>query len=386
MSNNFKNPWENLNKELDNEENKEQNKNEESDNSLKYEDANLKSIFSNIINDITNGVPQNPKNNNSNNNFDNYNKYINSKYDIENIIGKYFIFVLIFLLFIWLINGVYVIDANQQGVVLLFGKFYKITDPGLNYALPYPIGKVYKLPVTNINKEEFGFRNESKSYRNVDNESLMFTGDENIVDLDYEVQWRIKDAKNFAFSLEHPKATIRMATESAMREIIAKRDIDDALANKKSIIEREVFDLLQEILDSYNSGIEIILVQLLRVDPPAEVINSFRDVQTAKADKERKINEAETYRNDVIPKARGEAEALISTAEGYKKSIISNAEGEVANFLKIYKEYQKNPTLTKTRIYLETMNEIMENVDKVIIDEKVGKNILQHIQLNNSKE
>ncbi len=385
MTNDFKNPWENLIEKLNKKEDEKEDENKEKNNYLINDSSSknlgnsFKSIFSNIITDINGDIHQKPENNDlKNNNLKN-----NNEYSIESIMGKYFGFILIILLFIWLLNGIYVIDANQQGVVLLFGKFYKITNPGLNYALPSPIGKIYKLSVTNINKEEFGYRNGSKGYYNVDNESLMFTGDENIVDLDYEVQWRIKDAKNFIFSLEHPRATIRMAAESAMREIIAKRDIDDALANKKSIIEREVFDLLQEILDSYNSGIEVILVQLLRVDPPAEVINSFRDVQTAKADKERKINEAETYRNDVIPKARGEAEALISTAEGYKKTIISNAEGEVASFLQIYKEYQKNPNLTKTRIYLETMNEIMENVDKVIIDEKVGKNILQHIQLNN---
>lgn len=195
---------------------------------------------------------------------------------------------MVILVFIWLLNGVYKIDANQQGVVLYFGKFYNITNPGLNYMVPSPIGKLYKISVTNINKEEFGFRSTASGNRNIDNESLMLTGDENIVDIDYEVQWRIKDAKNYLFNLEHPRATIRMATESAMREIIAKRKIDDALASKKSAIGDEVLKLLQEILDSYNSGIEVILVQLLRVDPPVEVIGAFRDVQTAKADKEKK--------------------------------------------------------------------------------------------------
>lgn len=383
MAKDFKNPWEDLNKGLGKKNNEDDKKEEEE------EEDNKNNFSEKEKNNVENFKKSNGTRNNMNNSdifyFNNFetDDFLKSIFDLINFVRKYFITIFGILLFIWLINGIYVIDANQQGVVLLFGKFYKITNPGLNYILPYPIGKVYKLPVTNINKEEFGYRNDSKGYRNVDNESLMFTGDENIVDLDYEVQWRIKDAKKYLFSLEHPRLTIRMAMESAMREIIAKRDIDDALANKKSVIENEVFDLLQKILDSYDSGIEVVLVQLLRVDPPAEVINSFRDVQTAKADKERTINEAETYRNDVIPKARGEAEAIISEAEGYKKTIISNAEGEVTSFLKVYKEYQKNPSLTKKRIYLETMEKVMDGVDKLIIDEKVGKNVLQHIQLNN---
>ena len=288
--------------------------------------------------------------------------------------------IVLFLLALWLLNGIYKIDANQQGVILYFGKFYKTAEPGLNYMLPYPIGKLYKIPVTNINKEEFGFRS-SGNITNIDNESLMLTGDENIVDVDFEVQWRIKDATHYLFNVFNPALTIRMATESAMREIIGKRKIDDALATKKSDIEREVLVLLQEILDNYGSGIEILLVQLLRVDPPKEVIAAFRDVQTAKADKERKINEAETYKNDVIPRARGEAESIIKSAEGYKESTIKNAEGEVAYFKNIYNEYLKNPTLTKKRIYLETMESIMKDVDKTIINDKIGENILQHLPI-----
>ena len=302
--------------------------------------------------------------------------------------------LLAIILFLWLLNGIYKIDTNQQGVVLYFGKFYKIAEPGLNYMLPYPIGNLYKVPVTNINKEEFGFRSAG-NVTNMDNESLMLTGDENIVDIDFEVQWRIKSATDYIFNVQNPALTIRMATESAMREIIGKRKIDDALATKKSEIENEVLVLLQQILDSYKSGIEIqeildnyksgieiLLVQLLRVDPPKEVIAAVRDVQTANADKERKINEAETYRNDIIPKARGEAESIIKSAEGYKESTIKNAEGEVAYFKNIYKEYVKNPVLTKKRIYLETMENVMKNVDKTIINDTVGENILQHLPIN----
>lgn len=315
-------------------------------------------------------------NNNSNNNKKNI-------YNIDFIKKTNIVYIILILLFFWLLSGIHKIDTNQQGIVLYFGKFYKTIDPGLNYVLPYPIGKLYKVPVTNINKEEFGFRNSGK-ITNMDNESLMLTGDENIVDIDFEIQWRIKSATDYLFNVYNPTLTIRMATESAMREVIGKRKIDDALATKKSEIEIEVKDLLQNILDNYETGIEIILVQLLRVDPPVEVISAFRDVQTAKADKERKINEAETYRNDVIPKTRGEVESIIKNAEGYKETLIKNTEGEIAYYNSIYREYIKNPTLTKKRIYLETMESVMNNVDKVIINDKIGQNVLQHLSINKS--
>lgn len=283
---------------------------------------------------------------------------------------------------IWLMCGFCKINTNQKGVVLYFGRFYKIMNPGLNYMLPMPIGKLYRVPVTNINKEEFGFRTKDKTQININNESLMLTGDENIVDIDFEVQWRINDVKNYLFSIQKNRLTIRMVAESAMREIIAKRKIDDALAGKKSDIEYEAKELLQEVLDSYASGIEIVLVQLLRVDPPSEVIDAFRDVQTAKADKERMINEAETYRNDVLPKTRGEAAEILRQAEAYKESIISKSEGESSRFLKIYEAYLKNPTLTKKRIYLDSMEIVMRDVEKIFIDKKLSNSLLKHINIS----
>ena len=185
------------------------------------------------------------------------------------------------------------------------------------------------------------------------------------------------NVKNYLFNIKNPKKTIRSATESVIREIIANRDTDDILANKKLEIELEAKKLLQNILDSYNSGIEIITVQLLRADPPKEVINAFRDVQTAKADKERKINEAQSYSNDIMPKARGEAEALLQQAEAYKKAVISKAEGETARFNKIYNEYKNNKDITKKRIYIETMEELIKNNEKVIVDKDVGGNLIQ---------
>ena len=212
----------------------------------------------------------------------------------------------------------------------------------------------------------------------------MLTGDENIADIDFEVQWKIGNVKDYLFNIKDPQKTIRSATESVMREIVANREIDDVLANKKLEIELEAKELLQNILNSYNAGINIITVQLLRADPPKEVINAFRDVQTAKADKERKINEAKSYSNDIMPKARGEAEALIQEAEAYKRAVISKAEGETARFNKLYDEYKLNKDITKKRIYIETMEEIMQNNEKIIIDNKASGNLIQLLNTNSN--
>jgi len=287
---------------------------------------------------------------------------------------------------IWLSSGVYKINPDENGVILYFGKFHSITNSGLHFFIPSPVGQLQKVSVTRINKEEFGFsssNNKTKYLRNFDEESLMLTGDENIADIDFEVQWKVGSVKDFLFNIENPKLTIREATESAMREIIAKRPIDDALADKKSEIEREVKTLLQEILNSYNSGIEVAIVQMLRVDPPKEVINAFRDVQTAKADKERKINEAESYNNDVIPRARGEAEKIIQEAEAYKKSMIANAEGQASRFNNVYNEYRGAKFVTKKRMYLETMEEIYGNANKIVIDKQAGKDVVPYLPLEN---
>jgi len=307
-------------------------------------------------------------------------------------------FVVMIVVALWLSTGIYKINPEENGVVLYFGKFHSISTPGLNYHIPKPIGDVEKVSVTRINKEEFGFRtaesgqstNPQYKYKvqampNFEDESLMLTGDENIADIDFEVQWKVGDVKNYLFNIANPKLTIRKATESAMREIIAKRPINDALASKKSDIEREVRDLLQDILSSYKSGIEVIIVQMLRVDPPQQVINAFRDVQTAKADKERKINEAEAYQNDIIPKARGEAEKILQEAEAYQKSTVADATGQAERFNKVYKEYSKAKAITKKRMYLETMEEVYQNVDKIIIDEKLGRSVLPYLPLDNKK-
>ena len=201
----------------------------------------------------------------------------------------------------------------------------------------------------------------------------MLTGDENIVDIDFEVQWQISNIKDFVFNLEDPILAVRNAAESAMRAVIAQTPIVSALSDGKKQIESNVKIKLQEILDYYGSGVAINLVQLRRVDPPSEVIDSFRDVQTARADKEKEINKAEAYSNSIIPEARGKAEKKIQEAEAYKSKVIANAEGQVSRFDAVYRQYSRAKEVTKRRIYLETMEKIYRDTDKIIIDQNVSK-------------
>ena len=393
---NMKNPWDVNN----NKENKEKiNTNETNEGMEKKIQINEEEIEK-IAKDIFNGIHKNRKTSDKNSTDNQNNKEANTKNDKKNIssnlqnniinnINKIFdtdekkllkIIILIFIV-VWCLSGLYKVNSNENAVITYFGKYHNTTTPGLHYAIPYPIGKVIKVSTTRINKEEFGFSTTSYNKRHSDEESLMLTGDENIADIDFEVQWQISDVKNYLFNIKNQQQTMRNTTESVMREIIATKEINDILANKKLEIELEAKKLLQDILDSYSSGIKILSIQLLRADPPKEVIDAFRDVQTAKADKERKINEAEAYSNDVLPKARGEAEAIIQNAEAYKKEVILKAEGEATRFNKIYNEYKKNPDIIKKRIYLETMEEILSNNNKTIIDSKI-KNIMPLLQNN----
>ncbi|MES2676809.1 MAG: FtsH protease activity modulator HflK [Pseudomonadota bacterium] len=285
------------------------------------------------------------------------------------------------LLVLWMASGIYKVDSDQNGLVLYFGKFYSVATPGLNYHLPAPFGKVIKKSVTRVNTEEFGFESEDKSFlgkktksspANNNAESLMLTGDENIVDIDFQVQWQISDIKDFVFNLEEPELAIRKASESAMREIIARTPIADALSDGKKRIEQETKVLMQQILDSYGAGVRVVLVQMRRVDPPMQVIDAFRDVQTAKADKEREINQAQAYRNDIIPRAKGEASKITESAKAYKQEVVADAEGQASRFNAIYTQYVKSKVVTKKRMYLEQMEKTYRDIDKVIIDKKAG--------------
>jgi len=290
---------------------------------------------------------------------------------------------------IWLSLGFYQVDPDENAVLLYFGKFHKTATPGLNYHIPYPFGRVIKKSVTNVNIEEFGFSSNNKKSggRDFNAESLMLTGDENIVDIEFQVQWQIADIKDFTFNIVEPNQSIRKSAESAMREIIARTPIAAALSDGKGKIEAETKDLLQEILDSYGAGIRVVLVQLRRVDPPAQVIDAFRDVQTAKADKEKEINQAQSYANDIIPRARGEAAQAKEEAEAYAKEVVANAQGEAGRFVSVYDQYVRAKQVTRKRIYLETMEKIYRDMDKVFIDKSAAKaSVTPYFPLNEIKQ
>jgi membrane protease subunit HflK len=276
------------------------------------------------------------------------------------------------------------IDTNERAVVLRFGKFDRELPYGIHFRWPYPVEDVTVIPFTRQNKVEVGFssgvagpfgalRNPNKP-----EESLMLTGDENIVDVNFTVFWNVKNASNYLFSMRNPgtnpeaNINVKAAAESAMREIIGKNDIQPILTKSRQEIEEAVKTLIQKVLDSYNSGIQITQVNLQKVDPPGEVIAAFRDVQAARADQERARNEAETYANRVIPEARGKAQQFLQDAQGYREQAVAEATGRTQRFLKVYQEYQKAPDVTRRRMYLETMERVLGGMDKTILDEKAA--------------
>jgi membrane protease subunit HflK len=296
------------------------------------------------------------------------------------------IIILGFLL-LYLSLGFYKVDPDENAVTLYFGKYFKTAEPGLNYHIPYPFGLVIKKSVTNVNTEEFGFSSSKKIFRDNDRnfnaESLMLTGDENIVDIQFQIQWQISSIKDFVFNIAEPNQSIRKSAESAMREIIARTPIAQALSDGKMQIEQDTKNLLQEILDSYNAGIRVVLVQLRRVDPPEQVIDAFRDVQTAKADKEKEINQAQAFANDIIPRARGTASQLREEAEAYSKQVVAVAQGEASRFMAVYNEYVKAKEVTRRRIYLETMEKIYGEADKIYIDKSASHgSVTPYLPLN----
>jgi len=278
---------------------------------------------------------------------------------------------------VWLASGFYRVKTDQQGVVLRFGEWTRTTLPGLNYHLPFPIETVMTPAVTRVNRIEIGFRSGAEigragAVQAVAEESLMLTGDENIVDINFAVLWQIKDAGQYLFNIRNPDQTVKMAAESAMREVIGQTPIVAALAEGREKIQAQTKDLLQRILDEYSAGILITDLQLQKVDPPAAVIDAFRDVQRAEADQERLRNEAEAYRNDIIPRARGQAEQIKQEAEAYKQQIVAKAEGEAQRFAEILTAYNLAPYVTAKRMYLETMEQVLSGIEKVVIDSSAG--------------
>jgi membrane protease subunit HflK len=289
--------------------------------------------------------------------------------------------LILLILILYLASGIYIVQPNEQGVIRRFGKFTRIDSPGLHYHLPFPFETAVTPSVTEVKRIEIGFRTARGGYLEVPEEALMLTGDENIVSAESIVQYRIKNAADYLFNIIEPELTVRNAAEAALRQVIGSRKIDDALTEGKYEIQEETKLLIQEVLDAYQSGILVIAVQLQDVNPPEEVSAAFKDVASAKEDKSKFINEAEGYRNDVIPKARGEAAKIVKEAEGYKIERIRRAEGDVAKFNQILAEYQNGKEVTRNRLYIETMELVLLHMKKFILEEKEN-NIFKILPLN----
>jgi membrane protease subunit HflK len=302
--------------------------------------------------------------------------------------GRGFAIVGAIIFVLWMLSGTYQVRPDQQGVVLRFGEWVRTEAPGLNWHWPYPIETVEKPSVTAIRQIEIGYRSVGEGRargreRDVSEESLMLTGDQNIIDIDFAVQWKISDAGRFLFNIRDPAATVKLVAESAMRAIIGRTDIQPALTEARQDIELSTRELMQQILNDYEAGIEITQVQLQDVQPPVAVIDAFDDVQRARQDRDRLRNEADAYRNDILPRARGDAQKLIQGAEAYKERLINEGDGEAQRFLSVYQAYKQNPEVTKRRMYLETMQKVLAATDKVILDSNaVGGGVVPYLPLN----
>jgi membrane protease subunit HflK len=293
---------------------------------------------------------------------------------------------------LWLASGIYRVEPDEQGVVLRFGEFVETTTNGLHYHLPYPIETVLTPKVTRVNQVEVGVRTgveggtlgRGGAGRDVPEESLMLTGDENIVDVDFSVFWLIRDAGAFLFNIENQESTVKAVAESSMREIVGRSEIQPILSQGRTVAEADAQELMQRTLDEYGAGIAITQVQLQKVDPPAAVIDAFRDVQAARADQERLQNEAEAYANRVIPEARGESAQITEAAEAYRNSVIADARGQASRFNAIYQEYRLAPEVTRRRMFLETMERVFGGMDKIIIDQEgaSGQGVIPYLPLD----
>ncbi len=287
---------------------------------------------------------------------------------------KPLILIPLVLLGLWLASGIYRVQQEEQGVVLRFGKQVAVKDPGLHWHWPSPIETVLTPKVTRVNRVEVGFRStggavgRGESGREINNESLMLTGDENIVDINFVVLWFIDRPEDFLFKIRDPEITVKAVAESVMREIIGQTPFAEATTQARQAIEDEGREQIQSILDAYGAGIAVQEVQVQKVDPPDEVIDAFRDVQRAQADRERAQNEAETYQNDILPRARGDAVKMEQEAEAYAQEVVARADGDAQRFIAVYNEYAKAPDVTSRRLYLETMEEVLSNMNKVLID------------------
>lgn len=284
--------------------------------------------------------------------------------------------IVIAAILVWLLSGTYIVGPGERGVELRFGAKNEITEPGLHWHLPFPIETVEKVDVERVPIVEVGYRTARSGRTKVPKEALMLTGDENIIDIEFAVQYKVKDANAYLFNVHDPEGTIAQATESAVREIVGKSTLDFALTEGREEVARDARELLQQILDRYNTGIEIVAVETQKAQPPEEVKAAFDDAVKAREDQQRLKNEAEAYANDVVPRARGAAARMLEEAEAYRAGSIARAEGDARRFGLISKEYAKAPGVTRERLYIETMEQVLSNTSKVFIDQKAGNNML----------
>jgi membrane protease subunit HflK len=282
--------------------------------------------------------------------------------------------LVILVLVVWLMSGFYIVDAASRGVVLTFGRFSEQTDPGLRWRLPYPIQSHEIVNLSQVRTLEVGYRNNVK--QKVLKESLMLTDDENIVDLQFAAQYVVTDAGAWLFNNRRPEEVAMQAAESAMREIIGKSRMDAILYESQDNIANQAQVLMQQILDRYRTGISISRVTIQNAQPPEQVQAAFDDAVKAGQDRERQKNEGQAYANDVIPRARGAASRLQQEADGYKQRVIANAEGEAARFRQVLAEYAKAPAVTRERIYIETLQQILSSTSKILVDTKASGNLL----------
>ena len=291
--------------------------------------------------------------------------------------------IILLLLVVWIIPGTfYFVEPDEEAVVTRFGKFDRTNSPGLHFKYPSPIEHAATPKITQVRRAEIGFRTaQGRPTQSVPAESLMLTGDQNIVDMNLVVQYRIMDSVQYLFNVRRPHKLIRDAAETVIRGITGSKKIDEALTTGKAEIQVLAKDQIQALLDKYKSGLQVVTIQLQAVHPPEQVADSFKDVVRAREDKERMINEAQGYRNAVIPEARGQAAQIVRVAEGYREEKIKRAEGDAKRFLQQYGEYKKAPDITRKRIYLETMEQILPEINKVIMGNKKGGNVLPILPL-----
>jgi membrane protease subunit HflK len=300
------------------------------------------------------------------------------------------LFLLAIVLVIWALSGIYIVSPDERGIVLRFGRVVGETEPGPHYHLPWPIEQVLRPSVTAIRKEEVGFRTidvgPPARYDEIDAEALMLTGDENIVKLEFIVQYKVRadatGATEFLFNVRDPQQALRAAAEAAMREVVGRTDIDQVLTEGKEGVQLEAQRVLQQILDRYGTGIEVVTLKLQDVDPPDQVSDAFKDVISAQQDKEKLINEARGYANDVVPRARGQAAQIQNEAEGYREAKVREATGIAQRFVALQEEYTKAKDVTRQRLYLETMEDILPDMNKIVLDDLAAKQAVPYLPLD----